>query len=131
MGAVKAKDVKQSDILRLESEMNNLWGELNTSNIPHSLRMELEKKLSDCEEQFKAVLEGQASTKQLEETLTSCDINLAEAVIQQAKNEIPKADHASSNYQALENIKRELKEKHLSPTKARHEVKDIMRHHLT
>ncbi len=130
MGTVKAKEIQQSDILRLEAEMNNLWGELNTSNIPHSLRMELEEKLSGCEEQFKAVLGGQASFKELEKKLNTSDMTLAMAAIQQAENEIPKTEHTSSCFQALENIRHELSEGHLTPSRARHEVKDIMRHHV-
>lgn len=129
MGTVKAKEIQQSDILRLEAEMNNLWGELNTSNIPHGLRMELEEKLSSCEEHFKAVLGGQASLKGLEENLHTCDMTLAVAAVQQAENEIPKTERTSSCFLALENIRRELSEGHLKPSKARHEVKNIMRHH--
>ena len=65
MAGVKVKTTQQSDILHLESEMNNLWGELNTCNIPHSTRMDMESKLSGCEEQFKAVLGGGASFRDL------------------------------------------------------------------
>ena len=129
MGMIRANTIKQSDIHRLEGEMNNLWGELNTSNIPHSKRMEIELTLSTCEEHFRAVLGGQASFKELETDLHTCDVNLAIAAIQQAENELPKSEHTSSCYLALEHIRHELKERHLTPLKARHEVKDIMRHH--
>lgn len=129
MGTVKSKEVQKSDIVRLESEITNLWRELNTANIPHAVRMELEGKLSSCEKSFKAVLGGQGSFKELEKTLQSVDQTLAAAAIQQAENEIPKAAHTEGAFQGLENVRRELKEGKISPSKARHEVKDIMRHH--
>lgn len=129
MGTVKAKEFQQSDILRLEAEINNLWGELNTSNIPHGKRMELEKTLSGCEEEFKAVLGGQASFKELENHLYDVDVKLAQMAIQQAENEIPKAEHTSSAFQALENVRKELGSGNLTPVRARHEVKEITRHH--
>jgi hypothetical protein len=130
MGAVKAQEIQQSDILRLEAEMNNLWGELNTSNIPHAKRMALEQQLSDCEEKFKTVLGGQSSVRDLENQLHACDKELAVAAIQQAQNEVPKIEHESRNFLALENIKRELNEGHLTAAKARHEVKAVMRHFI-
>lgn len=129
MGTVKAKEIQKTEVLRLEAEMNNLWGELNTSNVPHGTRMDLEKRLSVCEEQFKAVLGGQASLKQLEKELKQCDLLLALAAIQQAENEVPKTEHTASSFQALENIRHELKEGAITPIKARHELKEIMRHH--
>ncbi len=129
MGTVRDREIQQSDILRLEAEINNLWGELNTSNIPHATRMELEGTLSGCEEEFKAVLGGQASFEELERNLSNVDMTLALAAIQQAENEIPKAERTASVFQALENIRRELMDGHLTPIRARHEVKDIMRHH--
>lgn len=127
--AIKAKEIQQTDILRLEAEINNLWGELNTATIPHSTRMELEQKLNDCEEQFKLVLGGQASIVQLEKTLHECDVELAIAAITQAENEIPKTEHTSSSFRALENIRFELNEGLLTPVRARHDVKDIVRRH--
>lgn len=129
MGTVKSKEVQKTDVVRLESEINNLWRELNTSNIPHPLRMELEGKLSTCEKDFKAVLGGQGSFKELEKTLNTIDQTLALAAIQQAENEIPKAAHTEAAFQGLENVRRDLKEGKLTPSKARHEVKDIMRRH--
>ena len=129
MGVVKSTEIKQSDILRLEAEINNLWGELNTSNIPHHVRMELESSLSGCEEHFKAVLGGQASFKELETHLNDIDMTLAQSVVQQAENEIPKIEHSASVFQALENIRKELGSGGLTPVRARHEVKGIMRHH--
>ena len=129
MGTVKAREIQHSDILRLEAEMNNLWGELNTANVPHATRMEIEQTLTSCEENFKAVLGGQASVKDLETNLHTCDMALAVAAIDQAKNEIPKGEHTSSSFLALENIRHELNEGNLTPIRARHEVKDVMRHH--
>ncbi|MCH9690310.1 MAG: hypothetical protein K0U10_06635 [Gammaproteobacteria bacterium] len=128
MGMVKATVMQQSDILRLEAEINNLWGELNTSNIPHATRMEIEGTLSGCEEEFKAVLGGQASYKALEENLHNVDMMLALSSVQQAENEVPKAEHTASVFQALENIRKELNGGTLTPVRARHEVKEIMRH---
>jgi ribosome-associated translation inhibitor RaiA len=121
--------VQQSDILRLEAEINNLWGELNTCNIPNAVREEMEEKLAQCEEQFKQVLGGQASFKELETQLNRCDVKLALAVVKQAESEIPKSEHTASSYLALENILRELNEGHLTAVRARHEVKTVMRHH--
>jgi hypothetical protein len=129
MGAVKAQEIQQSDILRLEAEINNLWGELNTCNIPHGTRMDIENQLSQCEEKFKKVLGGQASFKDLENNLNQCDKTLALAAVQQAENEIPKSEHTASAFLALETIRRELNEGHLTPVRARHEVKTIMRRH--
>lgn len=131
MGAVKANEIQQSDILRIEAEMNNLWGELNTSNIPHATRMEMEERLNHCEESFKSVLGGQASVKELETNLNNCDKALALATINQAENELPKSERTASCFLALEKIRRDLSEGHLTPVRARHEVKDIMRHHRT
>ncbi len=129
MGIVRAQEIQQSDILRLEAEINNLWGELNTSTIPHAKRIELESSLSGCEEEFKAVLGGQASIKVLEKNLQNVDMTLATSAIQQAENEIPKAEHSASAFQALENIRKELTAGHLTPVRARHQVKEIVRHH--
>jgi len=129
MCAIKAHEIQQSDILRLEAEINNLWGELNTANIPNAVRMDLEQELTVCEEQFRTVLGGQSPIQDLETHLNECDKTLAFAAVQQAQNEIPKADHESSSYLALENIKNELKAGHLTPVKARHEVKAVMRRH--
>lgn len=125
MGTVKAK----TDILRIESEINNLWRELNTSNIPNAIRVELEGKLTACEKQFKAVLGGQGSFAELETSAHAIDKALAEAAIKQAENEIPKAAHTEAAFQGLENVRKELKDGTLTPNKARHEVKDIMRRH--
>lgn len=125
---VAINEIQQKEILRIESEMNNLWGELNTSTIPPSVRKEIEQKLESCEENFKKVLGGQASINDLTVNLHQCDLMLALAAITQAENEIPKAEHTSSAYLALQTIKRELNEGHLKPIKARHEVKEIMRH---
>ena len=127
MGMIKTTEFPQADILRLESELNNLWGELNTSNIPHVLRMELEETLSSCEEHFKAALSGQASFKELETNLHKCDLSLAKAAIQQAENELPKSEHDAGSFLALENIRKELDTGDLTPIRARHEVKRIMR----
>ena len=126
---VKAKEIQQDDILRLEAEMNNLWGELNTCNIPHSMRIDMEGKLAGCEEQFKVVLGGGASLRDLETNLETCNQALAFATIQQAENELPKTERALCCFQALENIRHELNSGHITPGRARHEVKGITRHH--
>lgn len=125
----KAKEIQHSEILRLEAEMNNLWGELNTCNIPHSTRMDMESKLTGCEEQFKVVLGGGASLRELETNLEICNQALAFATIQQAENELPKSERSMGCFQALENVRHELTAGHITPVRARHEVKGIMRHH--
>lgn len=130
MGSTKAREIQNSDILRMEAEINNLWGELNTSNIPHSKRIELESTLSSCEKEFKRVLSGEASVDKLEADLKTCDFELAEVVIHQAQNEISKAAHESRSFLALEAIGQKLKDGEITPVKARHEVKDVMRHNL-
>lgn len=122
--------MEQKDVLRCEAEINNLWGELNTANIPHATRIDLEKKLSGCEEQFKAVLSGNSPFKELDKKLTEIDHTLAISVIEQAKHELPKGEHLGSTFQALENILHEVNEKKITPVKARHEVKAIMRHRI-
>lgn len=125
----RTKEIQQADIVRLESEMNNLWRELNTCNISHSTRMDMEGKLAGCEEQFKVVLRGESSFRELETNLETCNHALAFATIQQAENELPKTEHTLSSFQALENIRHELTAGHITPVRARHEVKGIMRHH--
>ena len=130
MGALKAPIIQQSEVFKLEAEMNNLWGELNTCNIPNATRMDIEERLTRCEEKFKAVLGGETPLKDLETDLNQCDKTLALATIQQAENEIPKGEHTASSFLALENIRRELSEGHLTPVKARHEVKSVMRRHI-
>ncbi|MFZ0565367.1 MAG: hypothetical protein WAM28_04205 [Chlamydiales bacterium] len=129
MVLVKAKEMQKPEILSCEAMINNLWGELNTANIPHSIRMELELKLSNCEQRFNDVLAGQASLAELNEKLEEVDKKLAISAIKQAENEISKAEHTKSAFQGLENVHRELEEGKITPAKARHEVKDIMRHH--
>jgi hypothetical protein len=130
MGSIKAKTIQQSDILRLEAEMNNLWGELNTCNIPHATRMDMEGALTHCEEGLKAVLSGEMHVQKLQEELKTCDQKLALSAIQQAENEVPKSEHTASCFLALENIRKELTGGRLTPVKARHEVKNVMRHHI-
>jgi ribosome-associated translation inhibitor RaiA len=129
MGFVKSNIISQAAILRLESEMNNLWGELNTCNLSNAARIEMERKLSSCEEHFKAMLGGQVPVTELENELHKCDLFLVQAVLQQAENEIPKVEKNSSAFLALENIRQKLNEGNLSPVRARHEVKEIIRHH--
>jgi hypothetical protein len=87
MGALKTNE--KSDTIRLSAAMNNLWGELNTATISHATRMELEEKLTGCEEQFRALLNGEGSLKDLEKNLNECDQMLALAAVKQAENEIP------------------------------------------
>ncbi len=128
MGVIKTTEFQQADILRLEAELNNLWGELNTSNIPHAIRTECEETLGECEENFKAALSGQASFNELESKLNQCDLKLAQAAVKQAENEISKSEHGSSHFQALENVRKGLEAQEITPIRARHEVKQIMRH---
>jgi hypothetical protein len=125
MGAFKPGLVQHADIVHLEKEINNLWGELNTSNISHSLRMELENKMAGLEEQFKAVMSGHASSEGLEEQLRVLDYTLAIGAVKQAEQEVSKIEHKS--YHALENVRKGLENKEISPLRARHEVKEIMR----
>jgi|GEM_PF-2017143 diphthamide synthase subunit DPH2 len=127
MGFVKSNQIHQSDILRLEAELNNLWGELNTCNIPHAMRLDMESKLAGCEEQFKAVLGGTASFSDLQTNLETCDKALAFAAIQQAEHELSKTELESSRFLALENIRKELSEGNITSVKARHEIKSVMR----
>ena len=53
--------VKQETITRLEREINNLWGELNTVNIPHNVRITLEHQMQEIEDEFKQVVDGKNS----------------------------------------------------------------------
>lgn len=129
MGAFKPAELEHEDLLHLESEMNNLWGELNTANISHNLRMELEDKLAGLEEHFKAVMSGHASQKEFKEQIKILDYTLAIGAIKQAEQEIPKIDHRGRSFQAIENVKKELESKAITPLAARHEIKDIMRNH--
>lgn len=130
MKNAKTKEIEQADILRIESEINNLWGDLNTSNISRDKFIKLERELSGCEEKFKSALSGRDSIKDLESMLHNIDLALAQEVITHAENEIPKSERKLSDFQALENIKKELANGNLTPVRARHEVKEITRHKI-
>ena len=121
--------VKKETVTRLEREINNLWSELNTVNIPHNVRIMLEHQMQEVEDEFKHVLAGKTSSSKLQKKLEKIDRELADAAIKQAENEISKAEHESAQFQGLENICRSLKEKGISPNQARHEVKRIIRKH--
>ncbi|MBI3900594.1 MAG: hypothetical protein HY324_00420 [Chlamydiia bacterium] len=107
--------------------MNNLWGELNTSNIPQVIRQNMEKTLSECEEKFKLVVQGQIPLEELHQSLMQCDHDLAMAVITQAKAELSKSEHQSAPFKALEELSQELSAGQVQPTRARHQVKQIVR----
>lgn len=119
--------VKQEQVTRLEGEINNLWGELNTVNIPHNTRILMEKQMQEVEVEFKAVLQGKGSAAKLEKKLAKLDFDLAHAAVLQAENEISKTQHEKAPFQGLENVKHGLKDKSLTPLEARHEVKKITR----
>ncbi|MFN0065405.1 MAG: hypothetical protein ACKVOH_04130 [Chlamydiales bacterium] len=118
---------KKEDITRCESEINNLWGELNTSIIAHPSRVEFEKRLGEIELEFKGVLNGQAPIAKLEQKLHKLDVELARAALKQAEAEISKSDLTSAVYQALENIRKSLDDNSITPITARHEIKNIIR----
>lgn len=121
--------LKKESIVRLENEINNFWAELNTANIPHNVRMAMEKQMQEIEEEFKQILNGQKGNNKLEKKLNKLDLELANAAICQAENEISKAAHGSASYQGLEHVKQNLKEKAITPSEARHSVKTIVRNH--
>lgn len=123
---VKPKNEKEG-VQKFELAIHNLVGELESSNVSNEHRQELKRKISACKEQFKGLLAGKGSAEKLEKALHETDLLLAQACILQAQHEIPKQDFEKANYQALENVTHELKAGHISPIKARHEVKTIMR----
>ena len=120
---------KKEEITHLEAEINNLWGELNTVNIPHTVRIALEHQMQEVEDEFKHILSGKGSASKLQKKLDKIDRELAHAAIKQAENEISKREHESAQFQGLENVLHQFNEKGISPNKARHEVKKIMRKH--
>lgn len=121
-----AKD-KKAEVTHLEREINNLWSELNTVNIPHAVRVSLEHQMQEIEDEFKHVLSGKSSASKLQKKVDKVDRELAHAAIKQAENEISKAEHDSAQFQGLENVLHQFNEKGITPNKARHEVKKIMR----
>jgi len=121
--------VKKEAITHLESQINHLWGELNTANIPHNVRLLLEHEMQEVEDEFKHVVTGKNSSSKLQKKLEKIDVQLATAAITQAENEISKTEHDSAQFQGLENVQRTLKEKEITPNQARHEVKKITRRH--
>ena len=127
MGAIKPLGLDHADILRLEAELNNLWGELNTAGISNHLRTQLESKLSGAEEQFKAVMNGHAPIEEFQKEMDTINHTLSIGMIEHAQQGISKSDHGGSFFQALENVKKELNVKKISPLQARHEVKTIIR----
>lgn len=129
MGIIKSKEHQKSELIHIESELSNLWGELNTANIPHAIRMDLEAALAGGEEELKAVLAGRASIDKLKNSLDEIDKKLAMASIQQAETEIPKAEHTRSAFLALQNIRDQFMQGKIKASRARHEVKEIMRPH--
>ncbi len=122
------KTVKKPDILHLEKEINNLWGELNTCTISHIQRQELDGQLAGCEEHFKAILMGKGAIEELAEKLKEVDYRLAVAALHQAEMEMPKNEHQSTAYFALQNIRRQLEGREVSCGHIRHEIKQVMRH---
>lgn len=118
---------KQQEITHLEGEINNLWRELSTANVPHNVRIALEHQMQEVEDEFKHVVAGKHSASKLQKRLSKIDRELANAAIKQAENEISKAQHEGAQFQGLENVQRSLNEKGITPNQARHEVKKITR----
>ncbi|MCH9610383.1 MAG: hypothetical protein S4CHLAM81_04560 [Chlamydiales bacterium] len=117
----------KAEITHIEREINNLWGELNTVNIPHTVRIALEHQMQEVEDEFKSVAAGHLSAKKLQKRLDKIDLDLASAAIKQAESEISKIERQSAQYQGLENVQRSLDERGITPNQARHEVKRIRR----
>lgn len=125
----KSTQLQGTDLHTLEKKLNHLWGELNTVNLSNKSRTMLENRLAAVEIDFKKIMQRGEVATTFSEELDSLDLDLALAALEQAEQEISKSAHTQSTFQALENIKRELKEKRLTPSKARHELKEIVRRH--
>ncbi len=124
-----ATKAQKSELVRLEAEINNMWGELNTSNMSNQNRQQIKEQIEAVEQQFNAVVAGQSSSSQLKESLQQINQALAFAAIEQAENEVPRAEHLASIFQGLENVRHELISGNITPNQARHEVKQITRPH--
>jgi hypothetical protein len=75
------------------------------------------------------VIRGESSFQTLETSLRQCDLKLAQGAVKQAENELPKGDPGTSSHLALENVRKQLEAGEITPIRARHEVKQVMRHH--
>ena len=119
--------VKQEALTQLNNMMTHLNSELNTVNVPHSVRIALTEQLCEAEKEFESIAAGKHSSTKLTKKLAAIDCALAHAVIEQAENEISKMERRSAQFQGLENVMRLLNEKGITPNQARHEVKKITR----
>lgn len=115
----------------LEAGLQQLQGELNTSNIPYGRRTELGAALKECLTAFRqaASEKSDQSLSQLTKQAEFIDSALALEAVKQAETEIPRAEHTRAAFLALEKVRSDLQNHLLSPTRARHEVKEIMRKH--
>lgn len=119
--------IQQADLIAIEKQLNHLWGELNTVNLSNKNRTHMENRLAAVEIDFKKVMQKGNYDQDFVSELDSIDLALATAAIAQAEQEISKSAHTQSNFQALENVKKELASNKITPSKARHELKEIVR----
>lgn len=114
-----------------EQEIHRLSEELRTANISHGKRVEFEKKLHNCRLNYQNHQHNDllsAFLKNFEDELTEIDYQMACCCVDHAEAEISKHDKQSAEYLGLENIRKELKSKTITPSVARREVKNICRH---
>ena len=118
---------REAVIAHLEGVINHLWKELNSINIPHRIRLLMEHRMQEVEDELHAVICREHSPGRLQRKLKKIDLELAEAAIEQAESEISKMERESAPFQGLENVSKSLKDQVMTPKQARHEVKRITR----
>ncbi|MBS0623096.1 MAG: hypothetical protein JSS62_00575 [Verrucomicrobia bacterium] len=128
MKHTKVCETQQTPFLQLESQIQHLQVELTSSNLSNKARESLRHRLAAANEQFKDTVAGRNSAQHLERVIDEIDFELAQAVIEQAEHEIPKQKQSDSKFQAIEHIKAQLVSGNITTTKARRDVKNIMRH---
>ncbi|MCB1180942.1 MAG: hypothetical protein KDK55_02830 [Chlamydiia bacterium] len=115
---------------QVEKEIHRLVEELRTINIAHQIRMELEQRLNSCFIEVKNVGEEDVTgLKKIETEINEIDELMAFEAVYQAEQEISKRERHSSEYMGLENIRKDLESDTITPSEARHAIKEIMRHH--
>lgn len=116
-------------IKQFAEEFLHITKELESCNIPHNERMEFEKQIASLQAEFEKIQSGGSGSdlKAIEKQLTEYDRAIAKAAIKQAEQEVSKLDQTHAHYQALENIRKEYDAGSLTPSQARHQIKEINR----
>lgn len=120
--------ILETDLIAIEKKLNHLWGELNTINLSNKNRMNIENQLATIEIDFKKMMDKNTIDQNFTNELDQIDLLLAYAALTQAEQEISKSASRQNTFHTLENVKKELDMHKISPSKARHAIKEIVRH---